>query len=136
VILEAGGGGRSGYGWREVQSGRRSLPFSGMRALARAGAIFHPGHATAQPSFKTCMNFFSTRRFPVRTCPLATQSVENTFGFIPLSSLLRSRGLVLVDSTHTDQREADSSCTMPLSMCLQSSTRNKAAPREHCEISD
>ena len=90
VILEAGGGGRGGYGWREVQSGVATFTtVCWYDRAGEAGAILHRGHAAAPPSFKTCMNFFRARGFPVHTCWLATQSVENTFEFILPSSPLR-----------------------------------------------
>ncbi|HEX8800293.1 MAG TPA: alpha/beta fold hydrolase [Terriglobales bacterium] len=106
VILEAGGGGRGGYGWREVQSGVAT--FTTVCWYDRAGEGWSDPPTSPRSSATVVQDLHELlQRTPVPgPYVLVGHSIGGEYVRIYASKFpAEVAGLVLVDSTHPDQRE-------------------------------
>ena len=93
VILESGGGGYGGYGWRRVQAEvAKFTTVCWYDRAERGGATPHQLHVAAPPSFTIYRNCCSVPRLLVRMCWLVTRSGESMSAYSPQNFLPRSPG--------------------------------------------
>ena len=106
VILEAGGGGYGGYGWREVQSG--VAEFTTVCWYDRAGEGWSDPAPTARSSATVVNDLHELLQRPPVAGPyvLVGHSMGGEYVRVFTAKFPSEvAGVVLVDSTHPDQRE-------------------------------
>ena len=106
VILEAGGGGSGGYGWREVQSG--IARFTRTCWYDRAGEGWSDPPPSARNSSMIANDLHAVLQHISVNGPIVLVGHSIGGEYIRIYAAMfpsQVAGLVLVDSTHPDQRE-------------------------------